>query len=552
MSRPRRDPTWPLPDSPDSPVYAEILERARRGDWRMFVLQALNDFWFFARWVSSVGKMLCGDTNLPEHYGKPWLDHRWLFDRCREIQASPDGHLDLWPRFHFKTTLITILFTIWELADNPNLRFAFITNKIAKSGESFLGGVKKELERNAEMYSSVFWWAFWRDPGSDCRRAKVAWSEEEITVMREDGAREPSIIVGSLEAGLTSGHYDRRVWDDLVTEMSVASREQIQVTTQRWRDFAGTAADDTKDRYVGTHWAVNDTYRDILDLGAAKLRRHDVIDKDGKPVLRSREWLEKMYLHMGPYGAACQLRNSPVQAGLQTFNIAWFRYDDVEPKDRRRRTRVYILADTAGSKKLSMSRRQSDYNQMIVVGLGRGVPRGKVYVHDAVRDRMGLVRFGEELFRLVELWRPEYVFLEQFGAARDGDYLRQRMIDVGLTFKLIEFSERLPKEARIQRLQPLFAAGDIIFPRYIGCTTDERRHNWVESFKNDEYSVWDPAGGARYDDGLDTLAQLTSPELRPYLRFPDNVAGTIEQENVRLQRRHQDRLKRRASSPWAI
>lgn len=547
MFRLRRDPTWPLPDSPSSPVYKEILDAASKGDWRLFDLQAINDFWFFCRYVSTAGKMLCGDVNLPEWFGKPWFDHPWLFARCREVQASPDGHLDLWARFHFKTTIITILYTIFDLADDPNLRFAFITNKIAKTGETFLSGVKKELERNAEMYSVVFPWAFWRDPVNDCRKAKVPWNEEQLTIIRESGAREPSIIVGALDAGLTSGHYDVRVWDDLVTEYSVASQEQVQLTTQRWRDFAGTAADNTRDRYVGTHWSVNDTYREILDLGVAKLRRHDVLDANGIPVLRSREWYDKMCLQMGPYGAACQLHNSPVQAGLQTFNLQWWRYDDIAPRDRRTKCRVYILADTAGTAK-----KGSDYNVILVLGFGRGVPRGKVYVLDGVRDRMGGVRFAEKLFEKVLEWRPDYTFLEKIGAARDGDFIRRKMVDDGVTFRLIEFGDKMVKEDRILRLQPLFASGDIVWPRYIKAVTDGRPVNLVDSFRNDEYAVWTPAGGARHDDILDTLAFITSPELRAYLRFPDNVVGLQEEENKRIERRHQDRKKVAEQHPWAI
>src|SRR6202045_5030896 len=67
--------------------------------------------------------------------------HPWLFSRCREVEAEPDGFIDLWARGHGKTSIITVAGTIQQVVCDPEITIA-IFSATKPLAQEILGQIK--------------------------------------------------------------------------------------------------------------------------------------------------------------------------------------------------------------------------------------------------------------------------------------------------------------------------------------------------------------------------------------------------------------------------
>jgi predicted phage terminase large subunit-like protein len=452
---------------------------------------------------------------LTEVLGRPDLKRPWLQARCEEVQADPDGYLDLWAREHYKSTIITFGKTIQDIlathgdgavGQEVTIGIFSHTRPIAKA---FLRQIKGELERN-ERLRLLFPDILYENP----QKNSPKWSEDEgITVKRASNPKEGTLEAWGLVDGQpTSKHFRVLVYDDVVTKDSVTTPDMIAKTTAAIELSYNLGAEGGAKRFIGTRYHYNDTYRTVMERGTAKARTYAATvdgSPTGTPVLLSVETLAAKRRDMGPYTFACQMLQDPKGDETQGFREEWLRYwggGDGQGMN------TYILVDPASSKKPG-----SDYTVMWVVGLGGD---RNYYVLDIVRDRLNLTQRCERLFGLHRKWRPVEVRYERYGMQADIQHIEAEQERVKYRFKITEVAGQTAKPDRIKRLIPLFEQGRIFLPMSHWATDYEgKTSDLVSVFKEEEYKAFPVP---MHDDMLDGLARIEEPELT--LAWPMEVS----------------------------
>jgi predicted phage terminase large subunit-like protein len=436
------------------------------------------------------------------------LENEWLFQRCREVQASPDGHLDLWAREHYKSTIITFGMTIFDILRDPEATIGIFshTRPIAKG---FLRHIKIELESN-ENLKAWFPDILWSNPAKESPK----WSEDDgLIVRRQTNPKESSIESwGLVDSQPTGKHFKTRCYDDIVVPGSVGSPEMIGKTSEALAlsDNLGTIGGAA--RFVGTRYHFLDSYSDMLTRKIVKPRIYPAT-KDGTDdfspencVLMSSEVLAQKRLTQGMYVFACQMLLNPKGDEAQGFRREWLVFASGQPS--RADLNVYIVCDPANEK-----RKRSDYTVFWVIGLGRDE---RYVILDLLRDKLNLGERADRLFELVEKWRPICVGYEQYGLMADIQHIKYLQEERNYRFAIRPLGGSMGKVDRIRRLMPLFEEGKIILPHTRMRTLYDRSTvNLIDAFVEEEFCAFPVAS---HDDMLDCLARILDPELRT--RFP--------------------------------
>lgn len=400
--------------------------------------------------------------------------HPWVFERCKEVEESPDGYIDIWAREHFKSTIITYAGIIQENLKDPELTVGIFSH-VASIAKDFLGQIKREYESNQKL-RTLFPDILWEDPWHQA----PSWSlDRGITLIREGNPRECSVEASGLVDGQPTGkHYGLQVFDDVVTDKSVYTPEQIEKTSKAFSLADNLGKIGGRKWICGTRYHYADTYNDIITRGAAKTRIYPATDTgepDGEPVLFPNSYWERKKIDQDPATLACQMLCNPLAGKQRMFDLDDLREYDVRPSTMN----VYLIVDPARSMK-----KDSANTAMVVIGIDANSNK---YFLDGVCHKMTLSDRWKWLRDLRYKWLNEEgvvslsVGYEAYGAQADMDYFLERMsIEKDMNGRLLTFDItelRWPRDGepskrdRIQRLVP-----DIQSQRFSGpfFTSDDR------------------------------------------------------------------------------
>ena len=409
--------------------------------------------------------------------------------------------LFLVPRGHLKSTFWTISDTLRRIVVNPNIRI-LIANATLPNAKNFLGTIKRHIETNEtfrRLYGSF-------DKNEKGRRISDDWSQIAMTVKRTKNMPEPTVTAVGVGGNVVSQHYDRIIWDDLVNDKNVTTKEQIDQMINWWKNSLSLLEADGEGIMIGTRWDFKDLYSYIAEhhTDDFNIFVRSCYKKDGTPYFEekfSKDTLEGLKRQQGSYIFSCQYLNDPTDDINSPFKRKDRKYWDVLPDNLS----IYIACDPSTGL-------GTDFTGIVVLGVSQ---HNDWYILDEYKKKI-------EPNEIVDtLWNVRLQYKDQFKRMTIEKDLYQRTLRKALQEKMrIEndfwsvddtvASRVKSKEQRIMSLQPRYEQGTIMM--------HPKRHNL--EYEMDRF----PKMASESYDLLDALSMLI-PIAQPATAIKtDNIA----------------------------
>lgn len=482
--------------NPDIPFVDETVASLPTDMREELALRGRTDLYFFAKGVLGFSDMA------PNCHGPA----------CRFITQNPAQYkLVLWPRDHFKSSVLTIAGTLQKVIQNPELR-CLIRNEVATNANRFLRTIRQHAEGNRvfrALYPEII--------PKDTKR--VRWNDSELDFARKGHYPEPTISAAGITSTTTSQHFNHITDDDPISESAVKSDLEMTEAINRLKGVDALLIDPERDTHwlIGTRWSFADVYSWYEKAYRPRLARfiRGAIE-DGEPIFPERFSLNTL-AHtrtvVGEYRWSCNYMNNPRNPDIQDLNIEDLRYWEWDAAGDR-----VILHDAAGQvcdtwrlDELDVTitvdvappeskTTNSDRNSIAVCGVS---PRNQVVVLESWTTRCTPTELIDQLVMFTKRYGPRKIGIEKATYQYSLKYfLSQRTSAEGLYSRIEPVAPGGKNKPHVRGLQPLMATGRL----FIHSTHMILRQEMADY----------PLG--EHDDAVDALAlqlQLMKGQLSP-------------------------------------
>lgn len=412
-------------------------EKASRG---------LQDLYFF-------GKHILGYKDMEEE------PHR---EMCDFVQQWPEGifsKLDIEPRNSFKSSVITITYSIQQIVKDPNIRI-LINNQDVTIAKKFLSEIKGHFESNDEFIA--------------CYGDFVGptWTNDQIIVkQRTRHRKEPTIMCGGIESPKTGMHVDLMFNDDLLDEHNTNTPEQIEKAIEFWKhqQQLPEVKPQGKQITIGTIWTVDDLYNEIIEMEKGRrkttgkkgllVRKRGAHNPDGSlyfPERLTEDFLAAKKIEVGSRVYACQYENNPVDEDAVLFKSKWMKFYGYYPP---KNLVITAVLDPAISEKDSACD-----SAFTFVGTDED---GYMYILGAEFLKAEPNEVVDRIFTLNDMFNPVIFGIESVAFSKTYKFwVWERMRQTGKSVNVQELKPdtTITKDMRIKALVPFFESGSILWP----------------------------------------------------------------------------------------
>jgi hypothetical protein len=349
-------------------------------------------------------------------------------------------------RAFFKSTIVTKVHSLQLLLNFPNIRICLLHNKQDNSSDNLM--TIKNFFRSTEV-GKLF---------PECIPSGKEWGNLSgfSLANKTDVARsEENIEAIGVGTEITGKHWDVAKKDDMVTEDSVTTEEQIKKTSDYDDRFNVGHFTDSKYKiqdYSGTRYHFADLYSKKLSIPSMKIIQIP-LETNGIPTHPSRfsvDDIKKIKEDVLPWVYNCQMQMKPEDPARMQFNKGMIQYWDRLPDNLN----YYLLVDPASAKK-----KRSDYTAMKVVGVIKNDKGQRLkFIADGLRDKLNPHQRVNSAIDLIKLWKCKGVAWEAIGFQEtDCVYLEEKRRQEKLFFDVTEIkSHQSAKEDRIRSLVPQY------------------------------------------------------------------------------------------------